>query len=470
MTSATPREYLALAEALHNLTQKAQGQKHDVTGSAYPNPYGPNGVLSYPYGRPDNFSAIQTQATFLGAMPFIRSRNANEVIGVYTYQSANSGENPADYCGDPANPGDVYICRFNREFSRLYMKTGADVIPDVGEYDSYGTQPQTILNYARQSSPLVPEPLRAPSLNPLNENAWRLFRLGNGVQEAIMRIEVTGNSATVPASTASGWIKEFDGLQRIITDGIVDVSGEACPAADSEVIDWGDAAVTATVNGRTLPELIHDIYFSRQELARKVGMDGVEWALVMDSRLFRELVFLFSCAYAYARCGFTPDAGTPLVRDVATIEARSLEMMQGQFLLIEGRRVPVLFTSGAEVTNDAGTLTSSLFCVPLSWRGEPLTFVQYFDLNNPDIREWNAMANTTARMATNGGLYMFATRSSGFCDELLVASKMRLMCRAPFLGFKIDGIEYAGYVGYRDVVQGLSSFITGGVSEYDSGL
>jgi hypothetical protein len=47
---------------------------------------------------------------------------------------------------------------------------------------------------------------------------------------------------------------------------------------------------------------------------------------------------------------------------------------------------------------------------------------------------------------------------------------MRLMVDTPFLGFRIDGVEYAGYTGYRDTLPGLSSFVTGGVSAFTPGL
>jgi hypothetical protein len=444
--------------------------KHDPSaGPTVPTAYGDGGVFNYAYGRPELYSAIPLHNTFIGSLAVTVSPISNEVISIVTGQSDTAGTAPTDFCGVPATAGTLYRCNINRMYGALFLKTQKVAVPDVGGFDTYGVPPQTVLNYAQSNSPYVPEPLRSPNLNPLNDHSKLLWQLGNDVQRAIQRIEVTGAAG---ASSRREWIKDYDGLQRVIKDGYVSAdTSVACPAADSFVDNWGDASFDATVNGLTLPQLIHDLVFSRQTLADDVGLNGTQWALVMDRRLFRNLTFIFACAYAFTRCGFTPDAGSPIPQSATEILTARTQMQQGQFLLIEGQQIPVLFTSGAEVENDGGTLNSSLFCVPMSWQGKPLTYMQHFPMNNADIRLFNEMgAAGVNRFATNGGLYLFATRSDGFCDELLVASKMRLMCDVPFLGFRIDGIEYTGYEGYRDTLPGLSSFVSGGVSGFSPSL
>lgn len=445
--------------------------KHDpAAGTPYATAYGEGGVFNYAYSRPDLYSAMPVMNTFVGSLAVTVSPIANEIVSVVTGQSDTTGTAPTNFCGDPATVGDLYRCNIVRTYGSLFLKTTKVQVPDVGGFDTYGVQPQTILNYARGDDPYVPEPLRSPNLNPISDMSKLLWQLGNDVRRSIQRIEVTGDGST---STRREWITDFDGLERVIKDGYTTAgTATTCEGVDSEVFDWGQAFdATDATTGLTLPQLIHDLVFSRQDLADITGMSGVTWALVMDKRLFRQLSFIFACAYAYTRCGFTPGAGSPIPQSATEIITAREAMQRGNFLLVSGQQIPVLFTSGAEVENDAGTLTSSLFGVPMSWNGNPLTYMQHFPLNNTAINEFNQLGGFgVRRFATNNGMYLMATRSDGYCDEILVASKMRLMCDTPFLGFRIDGIEYTGYEGYRDTLPGLSSFVTGGVSAFTPGL
>ncbi len=444
-----------------------QGFKHDPSGSPYTPAYGPGGIFSDPYERPDMFSAVLAPKTFLDALDIMPSNVTNEVTSILTAQTDNTGTNPETTCGTPATPGDLYKCSVVNRFGKLFLGSGVTDVSEIGEMDTFGVQPRQILNYARGDSPLVPEPLRNAKLNPLSESARRLMRVGQAVRIALGRIEVDGDNSLAYNATELGWLKEFDGLSRLIKDGYTDTSGETCPAADSLVEDW-NAGTGDTVNGLTWAQALVDAYFSRQQLSRKVGMDGVVWVWVMDERLFRETVFQMACAYAYTRCGDATDA-KPVVRQAAEVERLAIEMERGQFLMMGGIRVPVLFTTGAEVTEaEGGVLTGRAYLVPMQWNGAKLTYISYKPMNNSDINEFNQMGNTTARFTSNNGLYIMATRSSGFCDELLVASKMRLQVRTPFLGARFDGVEFSGYIGYRSALPGASSFYSGGTSYFNS--
>lgn len=445
--------------------------KHDpAAGNPYATAYGEGGVFNYAYSRPDLYSAIPTLNTFIGSLAVTVSPIANEIISILTAQTGNTGTAPTDYCGVPSAVGDLYRCNIVRTYGALFLKTKKMSVPSVGGFDTYGVSPQNVLNYGRGDDAYVPDPLRSPNLNPVDDYSKMFYQLGNGVRYAIQQIEVTGAAGS---TTSPEWIGDFDGLERVIKDGYVSAGTvTACPAADSYVFDWGQAFdATDSGTGLTLPQLIHDLVFSRQDLASMTGLDGTQWALVMDKRLFRQLSFIFACAYAYTRCGFTPGAGSPIPQSATEIINARESMQRGNFLLIAGQQIPVLFTSGAEVENDEGTLTSSLFGVPISWRGNPLTYMQHFPMNNAVIQQFNQMnAAGVGRFSSNNGMYLFAKRSDGFCDELMVASKMRLMCDTPFLGFRIDGIEYTGFEGYRDSLPGLSSFVSGGVSAFTPGL
>jgi hypothetical protein len=441
-----------------------QGRKHDPVGSPSQLYYTNGGALTYPFSRPDVFSALMQPASFISSLPLLQSRAQNEVATIMTGQTASTGSNPDDVCGEPPQPGNLKFCRVNNVFGKFFV--GSKVV-DTDEFDlidNVNVQPIQIQNFAGSDNALVPDPLRMPNVNFASEDALKLYEVATMLQRIMAVVEIDGDSSLAPNASADGWITEYDGLSRKITDGIIDIGGQPCPAADSLVESW-NAAVDATVNGLTLPQLLHDIYFSRQQLARKVGMQGVVWDWVMDERLFRQVAFIFACTYAYARCGSATTA-LPIQREMAILEQRFNEMINGQFLLIAGAPVPVQFTSGAEVDDSVTPITGGrIFLKPRVWNGRPLTYLQFSPKTQAGT-DWDARSNTTRRFISNGGLYRFATRSNGFCDQLLAKGHMRLMVDARFLGARVDGITFNSYVGYRSYNPDSSSFYDGGTTFY----
>lgn len=442
--------------------------KHNPDGSVPANNpvHGPGGLFSgEPGARPGMYSAIVQPRTFLSGLPIVASEYENEIIEILTAQSATTGANPTDWCGTPVTPGDLYKCAVTRRFGKLYVGGKKVQVPEIGKLNNRADQERQILNYANGNDPLVPDLLRANGVNLRSESAKQLFEIGIAARRAIAPVTIDGNNTVAAASAELGWIREFDGLSRLITTGITDTSGATCPAADSLIITWDDAA-SATVGGANIVETIHDMFYSRAQLAADTGFENVEWEFVGDKRLFRQLVFLFACTYANARCT-DGAAGTPLGREAAAVEARQQEMARGQYLLIDGQPIPFRFTPGTEVTQSGATFTGDLFLLPIRWTGGPLTYIEYFPMNNNMIQAWNGLANTTGRQVINDGLYMLAVRSDGFCDQLLAASQMRLMLDVPFLAARIDGINFASYVGYRDFDPANTTyFYSGGTSYY----
>lgn len=459
------RNFLAFVESMKSVWQGV-GQKHDSVGTPGNNYYGPGGPLSYTMARPDVYSALIQPRSFISSLPIVPSRIINEVTQILTGQTAGTGENPTSVCGDPPSPGRLKFCKVNNPYGQFFIKSNTVEVTGLGLYDAHGVMPIQVRNYSQGNDPLIPDPLRTAGVDFASETALRLYELGTQLQRIMAQIEVDGDSSLAPASTELGWIREYDGLSRQIRDGITDISGVTCPAADSLVVNWG-TVVGGEVNGLTFPQLLHDVYYSRQQLARKVGMQGTVWAWVMDERLFRQVAFLFACTYAYARCGDATDAN-PIGRSAAELERRFVEMQNGQYLLIAGIPVPVMFTSGAELDDSTSPIEGGrVFLVPMGWNGAPLTYLPYAPLT-PDMQQWNALGNTTARFTTNGGLYHMAMRSNGFCDELLATGRLRMQVDAPFLAARIDDIDFNSYLGYRSFDVNSSSFLNGGVTAYSN--
>lgn len=448
-------------------------QKHNPTAGAatYTPVHGPGGMFSEPGIRPEMYSTLIQPRTFAESLPLKKSVIANEKISILTGQQASTGTNPDSTCGTPPQPGLLKKCTRLSTFGKLFLGSEKlDVTEQIGLWNDRADLERSIQNMSNQPDPLVPDLLKRPGLNFRSVLTHQLFMLGTAVRRAIAPVNVLGNSTLLPAATTLGWISEYNGLDRLIITGHSDLATSTlCPAADSFILNW-NRVIGGQFQGLNIAELLTDIFFSRQALAQDVGMGETQWAWVMDKRLFRALTFIFACTFANTRCtDFT--AGTPGGRTQADVEARTLEMMNGQFLVISGQKIPVLFTSGDEIAipdQSGNGLTGDIFLVPMKWGARDLTFYEHFDMNNSALREWEGFANSTKRTVLNNGMYMTAIRSDGFCDELLVSMKLRLRLDAPFLAAKIENIVFNGYLGYRDYVPGGTFFYDGGVTTYSA--
>lgn len=456
-------DFMHFMQAMYKTFQ--QGAKHDPTGDPVGGLYQEGGIFTYPFAGGPVFSAVQQPRTFLSVLPFRESRIENEVTEILTGVTDASGENAENVCGDPPTPGNLKVCRTNLIFGKAFIGSKVVDVTEVGGQQHWAANERQIQNFAMSSDPLVPDPLRITNVSFASDAALRLYEVATMLRRILARIEVDGDSSVASASAELGWIREFSGLSRLIKEDYVDVGGGACTAVDSLVVDWS-AAVDAEVNGLTLAQAMNDIYFAKKQLAFEVGMEGTQFAVVMDMRLFRAVAFLFACDFVHTRCGDASDA-EPISRTADQISARFRDYTRNQYLPLEGDNVPVLFTSGADVDTEADPFTASWFLVPMSWNGRPLIEIEYFNLSNSVAQEFNRIGNTTARMYSNNGLYAFATRSNGFCDQLLAVTKMRLKLWTPFLAARIDNIEFNSYLGYRGWDPAGTSFYNGGTTFYN---
>jgi len=474
MTNLTKQQR---SELLATASKMLEAVKHDAVQATDALPMVGTGVFTTPGVNPDMYSAVQRPTNdFLAALPMMRSEYDREAFAILTAETAASGSNPTDVCGTPPVTGDLKEAKIVLEFGDLFLGSEKVNITRIGSLQDRAVMPRTIYNYASGNDPFTPEPLReAATIGGgdlfRDERSHQYYKLGVATRRAVTKIDVDGNSTLANTNTETGWIKEFDGLSRLVKAGYTDAknTGVTAPAMDSGVVDFLNANVvngTRTINGRTLNivEVLSELYYSRQRLADKVGM-AVNHALVMDERMFPELAYVYAATYNHQRYAGSTNTTETTNRERAEIERRYEDMMNNYYLPIYGRRVPVLFSGGRETSEGAnGALNGDLYLVAMSADGNPITYLEYMDLNNDYLQRWNEMHNTTGRVTANNGLYMMATRSSGFCDEILLASRMRLIHRAPFLSARINNIGYNQYTNYRDWQPGTTSFYGGGVT------
>lgn len=463
----TEREFKAFVTQVVEELNKNGGSmrlKHDITGTPVPTLYGPGGLLSSPYDRPEMWSAQMSNITFLNALPVFKSKVLNEIQRVFTGITAGAKAASDAACAPGDTPGDLKTFDMLRKFGHLKLTSKPVDMSLLGLYDTYGVDERTVLNFAQSNNRFMPDPLRG--MNPASDWAKQLYTLSFEIEQALARVEITGDISQTGAAAAIGWRQEFDGLDKMIRSGYTSATGGgyASPAVDSLVEGW-NTAIGGSVNGYDIVRLYNAMYFSRQQLARKLGLN-VNWAFVGDERLFFELTFLAGCTYAYARCS-DGDAAAPISRTAQEIEARTIEMRNGQYLLVSGLRIPFFMTSGAEVA-DSEAPEGTLFIVPLNANGRPVTYLQHAPMDNEDITRYIEANKVDGVVVANNGLYLITTSRTDSCNQTTIQARMRLLVDMPFLGARIDGIEFPGYVGYRSGLVGDASHYNGGTTYWNS--
>lgn len=442
--------------------------KHDPNESALGYPL--QGVTNAPFSEPglrrDIPSAIISPSSPVSGLALRRSEYTDSKVTILTAQTASAGTNPDDVCGTAPYPGDLKKATVTRTFGELFFGSETIKVTDAGRLTNTAEIGHRIINDPLMQSALIPDLLRQPNINTRSLQAQQLMQLGTAIDRAIAPVAIDGVSTNTGTAAERGFLREFDGLSSLIKTGYVDESTSLTAAAmDSEVVSWS-ADFDATVGGNNLIEEITNMVYGLTRIGERLGITGLQFRLVMDERLHRQLSYLAATTYASVRYDLTNSASSPVNRDAADIERRQAAMQNGRTLLIENRPIPVYFTSGSETTLSGGELVSDLFVVPERWSGGDITYIEYFPLDNPFATEFVAQFNSTARTVINNGLYMLSERSDGFCSQMLAFSRMRLMLDMPFLAGRIDDIQFPSYTGYRSWDPAGSSYFGGGASYF----
>lgn len=428
--------------------------KHNASGTTpTANPvYGPNwnasafGPMSLPGYRPEMFGTFirpRTISSLFGVQP---SQNANEKIGVMTGVTAGSGTNPSDFCGTAVTAGQLKRCVQNYVWGKFKIKSQLVNIMEIGEHNDYADYVNhSLVNQPEARSPFVPD--LGAQLNLENRAGIvlnnELFTMGVEAERSFERVLIAGNIATAPASTQRGFIREFNGLERQITTGKADFdTGVACPGVDSTVITWG-TGIDQTSGGRTFVQMVRDTFFGLNEIARQVGMDGVQWVITMPWRMFVAVTYIWSCQYWTYAC---QASSTNLnYTDGQSIRELQLAMQNGYYLLIDGIQVPVVISDGIRETNASATVITAdeMFILPVAWNGRRLLNLQFKNVGSAEVMEFANFGPAPEFMPVSNGMYMLWTERTEACKEVNIAGKFRIIQDAPFLAAVINTIQYS---------------------------
>lgn len=154
------------------------------------------------------------------------------------------------------------------------------------------------------------------------------------------------------------------------------------------------------------------------------------------------------------------------MRDGTTVQSLRLEMMNGQYLLIDGMRVRVVLTEGIQkISQGNGLFSSDIYIIPTTWNGTRLTYLEYMPMENAWQDEYANAFGLKTISSINNGQFIVGNRHNGLCLEWLLGMKMRLIMRTPFLAARLDDVQYTSLVRTKTADQGDSfNYTNGGIS------
>src|SRR5574342_35694 len=449
-------------------------QKHDpasttLTAPTLHGPFPGNanqfGLFSGAGVRPERHSALARPRTLARLLQPTPSEYTNELLEIMTGQTASTGTNATGFCGNPPTVGQLKVCRQQFIWGSYSVKTDLNAVPLIGQLRDRADVPANILHASPAANPLIPDMMYRLDQT-RSQLQYELFRIGVSTERSLETVLIQGNTALNSTQSQHGWIAEFAGLDGQIATGHTDQpTGVACPAADSAIVNF-NADVAGTIaggDGRNVVQAAHDLVWALKDRGAQVGMEGVEYAIIMRGEQFRAVVEQWACQYATYRC--SGSAGNPFNTNTNDTNALRLEMLGGEYLLIDGMAIPVVFSDGIprEVLAN-NTYMADMYVVPISWNGMQLLRFEYFNMANPYATEYRQFVSPDDKTVLNNGLYLAAKRTTGFCDEYLFAARMRLILETPFLAGRLDNVQFVFQAPIRDAIPGLSFYADGGLT------
>lgn len=476
----------ALAAALApHLTYKAPVSSTPTTIYGH----GPGGLFSSPALERPLFSAmLLPRQGVLSRLPTRPNRSASPLYGIITGVTATTDTgDPAEAtmgpCDDPPVAGLMKLCTqtsyYGRQsrMSRVFELDRIGLVNDRGEHlDLEWVGNPFNQNGVGATAPTIPG-MGGP-------NAAVNTELGKGLTELAVAwsrdfaAEVyTGNPAN---NSPNGGRKYFRGLDLLINTGYKDAyTNVACTAADSIVRNANNINISTDVTGaRTVFLNITDIYRQLQFNASRMGLSPVKWIIAMRPTLFYQLTEIWPIVYATTRGLAWASASTPIMSSPEFLENMRNDMrgnlyeQTGQYLIIDGQKVEVVFDDAIAETNvGSGVYSSGIYFIPLTVLGgtvvTELEYVPYNAENGPMDFARAFGAESFYNTTDNGRFLWHFKPPTNFCVQFLAKTEPRIILRTPFLAARYTTIRYTPVSHERDWNPSGTYFADGGQTSYN---
>lgn len=452
-------EQLAAALKEKGLHTKAPGNVSTATML-----YQPGGIFSV---AGMDRTVISTHISPMGlgaALPAFQNNLDDPRYGLITGFSDVSGAE-ATYPCDDAPKGYMKAGTLTAQFGRIMRQTNTIEIDKLLHESRGSTMNLQLIGQMLGTGPLTPNLTAEGILDMVVKS--EMVTVGVNFERVLAKMLWQG---TPSANTAGGGYKEFPGLDAQIATGQVDAeTGTTIPSVDSYIRNFN-----GFVDG-TAPDIVEELSgmeFYLSNLASRTGLAPVSWVLVMRPELWFELSSVWPCRYLTDRCSNSAGTNVVSISDDTAVRMRD-EMRNGMFIIINGKRYPVITDDGIyeyNSTNVAGLLPgefkSSIYFVPLAIRGSfPATYWEHIDYRQ--IGAQLAALGQGARNVpfwTDNGRFLWVYRDNSYCFDLQAKIEPRVILRTPHLAAKIQNVKYSPLVHLRDSLPASSYWANGGVS------
>jgi hypothetical protein len=407
-------------------------------------------------------------------LPVNPSQYTHPLFGYITGFTDVTGTVPTNVCDDPEIAGQMKTCLQTAPFGRYSFQTREVELNRIGQLISRGEfNDLRLLN-----DPIAP--LLGRTIFPqLSGNAQlsagaevlaRMLELGVAFANRLGVQTWTGNPVN---NSAGGGYEEFMGLDLLIGTNKVDaITGQECPSLDSDIKDMNYELVDSAAGN--IVGIITTLFRFVNHIANNTGLNPARWVLVMRTNLFYELTDVWSCLYFSYRCQVFDTANIDPVPQFDAADATNLRdaMREGNYLLIDGVRVPVIRddfiveeTEGDAALLGPGQFASDIYLVPLTaMGGTPVTFFQHFDYR-AGVTQAIIQGRLSAHYWTDGGMYLWNWEKNNWCVVWESKIEPRIILRTPQIAGRITNVAYEPLQHFRDILPGDPYHVDGGVTE-----
>lgn len=472
-----------MASVLEALMKEiGQIQQKDLPSGSPVGPYihGPGGLFGVEGLEKPVISTRVRGMGLAGRLPARGSVTTNPLFPYITGFLAASGTNADTVCDDPRTAGPIKNCFQTADFGRYSFQSREVELNRIGQRVNRGEFfDLELVNPLLQPQGGILNPESAGGTDILaNEMRTRMIEIGVQFENQLARQIYVGNPAN---NSAGGGYQEFPGLDILIGTNKVDAkTGTPCPSLHSDIKGFNYSNVTTSGGGTIVNVLTYMMRMLRRN-SDTMGMSETTWAIVMRPSLWWELTAVWPCAYATYRCLAQDNTQTQLVIDANDQIAMRDEMRNGNYLMIDGIKYPVILDTGIVEENRADNaaipitgFASDIYVVPLTVRNGSMavTYWEYFDYSAENA----AMA--AARVGgwdsffwTDSGRYLWHRKPPlNWCVQMLAKIEPRIILQTPHLAGRVTDVVYVPLQHERDFVIGDDYFIDGGVQNRAPGL
>lgn len=422
--------------------------------------HGPGGLLATPGLNRQVVNAMIMPRGLSGRLPVRKSIDTNEIFAILTGLTASTGTEPTAACADWPLVGQFKTCKQQHPFGQQGRMSQVLNVMYAGQIVNRGEfRDNTLFGAPEMGDNKTPGPINWQKILQ-SEQEKKLGELYAGYFRDYARYIFTGN----PANTAgSQGFQQYRGLNLLINTNKRDaITGVACPAADSIVVDLNGASINTSAG--TFYNVLANIMLNLELLAKRLRLE-VKCGIVMRQGAFWTATNQWPCVYATTGC----IGGANIVHTGSLNEAVEMRdsMRNDPHLMVEGKRYEVIISDEVEeeiaAGGTVGTYESDVYIVPLTANGESTLFWEYFDMNAEAISATNKMAPGGFFETLSDGRFLLVKQSpTHTCVQVEIIERPRLILLTPFLAARVQNVRYTYSIHERDPFTTDTYFVNGG--------